>query len=84
MTVPSPSSSLVLPSARGAANGRNIAKLLTRSMYRLEVLDADRVPKHGKLIIASNHTGMLDGPVLFGAAPRPVHWAMVAGPWALP
>jgi len=31
------------------------------------------VPSHGPVILAANHTGWLDGPVLFLKAPRPAH-----------
>ncbi len=33
----------------------------------------ERVPEDGPVIIASNHIGWLDGPVLFLKAPRPAH-----------
>ena len=33
----------------------------------------DRVPKEGPVILASNHIGWLDGPVMFLKAPRPGH-----------
>ena len=32
-----------------------------------------KVPKNGPVIIASNHIGWLDGPILFLKAPRPAH-----------
>lgn len=61
------------PSARGAANGRNIGRLLFRSLYRLKVHGDESVPHQGRLIVAANHLGFLDGPLLFSAAPRPLH-----------
>lgn len=31
------------------------------------------MPHSGRLIVAANHLGFLDGPLLFSAAPRPLH-----------
>lgn len=62
------------PSARGAQGGRRIGSVLFRSLYRETVLGVDRVPTEGPLLLASNHTGILDGPLVFGLAPRPVHF----------
>ena len=62
-----------LPSELGAANGRNIVGLVFRRMYRLTRIGAANVPLQGRLIIAANHLGFLDGPLLFAAAPRPIH-----------
>ncbi|MCW2831251.1 MAG: 1-acyl-sn-glycerol-3-phosphate acyltransferase, partial [Aeromicrobium sp.] len=36
----------------------------------------EHVPESGPVILASNHIGWLDGPLLFVTSPRPVH-AMV-------
>ena len=33
----------------------------------------DRVPADGPVIFASNHVGVIDGPMLAVYAPRPVH-----------
>lgn len=62
-----------LPSGKGAANGRNIGSLLFRGAYKLSVIGADLVPRRGRVIFAANHTGFLDGPLLFSASPRPLH-----------
>ncbi len=64
---------LRVPSARGAANGRNIGRLLFRGLYRLDVRGAEHVPPHGRVIVACNHIGLLDGGLLFSAAPRPLN-----------
>lgn len=69
----SPVSARAVPSARGAANGRNVGRLLFRTLYRLDVIGAKTVPRRGRLIVAANHIGFLDGPLLFSAAPRPLH-----------
>lgn len=62
-----------LPGAKGAANARNIGRLAFRGLYKLTVHGADLVPKRGRLIVAANHLGFLDGALLCSAAPRPIH-----------
>lgn len=52
---------------------RPVAAALVRSAWRLRVLGREHVPAAGPVILASNHTAVLDGPVLSTAAPRPVH-----------
>lgn len=46
---------------------------LFRSRWDLRIHGRDRVPMSGPVILAPNHVGWLDGPVLVGTAPRPVH-----------
>lgn len=41
--------------------------------YDIHITGADTMPAAGPLIVASNHVGYLDGPLLFGTAPRKVH-----------
>lgn len=62
-----------LPSASGAAHGRNVGSMLFRLTYRTTVIGADQVPRRGPLMVAANHIGLLDGPLLFSATPRPLH-----------
>ncbi len=68
-----PRAEVRVPSAKGAAHGRNIGRLLFRGLYRVEVIGADNVPKTGRVIVASNHIGLLDGGLLFSASPRPLN-----------
>ncbi|WP_442305061.1 lysophospholipid acyltransferase family protein [Streptomyces sp. 2RAF24] len=42
--------------------------------WRPRVLGAWRVPASGPVILAVNHAHNLDGPMLMGTAPRPVHF----------
>ncbi len=51
-----------------------VRRLLAR--YDVHVQGADEIPPSGAVILASNHIGYLDGPMLFGTADRKVH-AMV-------
>ncbi len=43
-------------------------------LWRPRVLGAWRVPASGPLILAVNHAHNIDGPMLMGTAPRPVHF----------
>ena len=57
---------------RGASQARMLVRPVLRSWYRLVVLGADQVPAAGPVIVASNHVGILDGPLLLASTPRPV------------
>ncbi|MEW2222986.1 lysophospholipid acyltransferase family protein [Streptomyces sp. NPDC006990] len=61
-------------SERGAAVGRRIGIGLMYSLWRPRVLGAWRVPASGPVILAVNHAHNIDGPMLMGTAPRPVHF----------
>lgn len=52
---------------------RPICHAILRSAYRLRVHAAGLVPRTGPVILASNHLGVLDGPLVAICAPRPVH-----------
>ena len=54
---------LVLPFATG----------LVRSAWKVRVHDYHHVPSAGPVILASNHVGILDGPLLCAVTSRPVH-----------
>ncbi|GAA2950550.1 MULTISPECIES: lysophospholipid acyltransferase family protein [Streptomyces] len=62
------------PSPRGAAVGRGIGIGLMYGLFRPRVLGAWRVPTAGPVILAVNHAHNIDGPMLMGTAPRPVHF----------
>lgn len=62
-----------LPTARGAAVGRPVGKTLLRLGWRVRVYGEEHVPRTGPVLVAANHTGIMDGPLLFGTSPRPVH-----------
>lgn len=65
--------SSVLPSARGAASGGRLCRALVQAAWQVKVHGAGHVPATGPVILAPNHLGFIDGPLLFGMAPRPVH-----------
>ncbi len=52
---------------------RPLARAYTRRRYAVAVHHADRVPTSGPVIMAANHVGWLDGPMVTIHAPRPVH-----------
>ncbi|MFE9253323.1 lysophospholipid acyltransferase family protein [Streptomyces sp. NPDC007088] len=62
------------PSEKGAALGRGIGIGLMNTLWKPRVLGAWRVPASGPVILAVNHSHMIDGPMLMGTAPRPVHF----------
>ena len=65
---------MTVPSERGAAVGRGMGIGLMYGLWRPRVLGAWRVPASGPVILAVNHSHMIDGPMLMGTAPRPVHF----------
>jgi 1-acyl-sn-glycerol-3-phosphate acyltransferase len=63
-----------LPGARGAAVGRRIGIALMYGLWKPRVLGAGRLPVSGPVILAINHSHNIDGPMLMGTSPRPVHF----------
>jgi len=53
--------------------GRFVPHGIIRTWWDLEIHGAENVPKTGPLVMAANHVGWLDGPILAICAPRPVH-----------
>ncbi|GAA1774783.1 hypothetical protein GCM10009795_021030 [Nocardioides hankookensis] len=52
---------------------RPLARWVIRRRYDVQVHDAAHVPATGPVIFASNHVGVIDGPLLAIFAPRPAH-----------
>lgn len=52
---------------------RWVGLVIAHVLWRTDVVGADNVPATGPVLLAANHTGVLDGPVLFGVAPRTAH-----------
>jgi 1-acyl-sn-glycerol-3-phosphate acyltransferase len=61
------------PYGGGVAHGRNLMASVLHSIYRLDVSGSFHVPARGPVLLVANHMGLIDGPLLLGAAPRPVH-----------
>lgn len=58
----------------GPVWSRRVGWILDHVWWNTRVLGAERIPRHGPVIIASNHTGIIDGPLLHGAIPRSSHF----------
>jgi 1-acyl-sn-glycerol-3-phosphate acyltransferase len=52
---------------------RPLARTVIRRRVKVRVVDGDKLPKKGPVIIACNHVGVADGPLLAIFGPRPVH-----------
>lgn len=58
-----------------------LVKPLTRSLWRVEVRGAERIPAEGPCILVANHESLIDGFVLGLATPRPVRFMIRAELW---
>lgn len=65
---------------------RRTVALLLRLVFRLRVRGLEHLPASGPALLAGNHTGFLDGPIVFVMLPRPamflVKSELYSGPWA--
>ena len=52
---------------------RPVARELARRRWDIRLHGLEHVPAHGPAIVASNHIGLLDGPLMAAFTPRPVH-----------
>jgi 1-acyl-sn-glycerol-3-phosphate acyltransferase len=52
---------------------RRVAQRLLARRYDVRVTGAEHLPRRGPVIVAANHIGWLDGPLLGIVLPRPVH-----------
>ncbi|MGL5858504.1 MAG: lysophospholipid acyltransferase family protein [Angustibacter sp.] len=69
---------VLAPSPRRAAGGRRVGQVLAHTAYRPQVMDAHRVPGTGPVLLASNHSAIIDGPLVYGLSPRPAHFLVKA------
>lgn len=63
-----------VPGPAGPRWARWVGGVAARTLWRTEVRGAERVPRSGPVLLAANHTGLLDGPLVLGVAPRGVHF----------
>ena len=60
--------------ARGLlVRGRRTARWLIRRRWDVRVHHPERFPSAGPAVVAGNHIGLIDGPLMAIFAPRPVH-----------
>jgi 1-acyl-sn-glycerol-3-phosphate acyltransferase len=64
---------VVAPPTRVARLLRPVGRAVIRLRWRVHVLGTEHVPAHGPVLLASNHLGLLDGPLLLAVTPRMVH-----------
>jgi 1-acyl-sn-glycerol-3-phosphate acyltransferase len=55
----------------GLTLARRSAARLLRIVFRVRVTGVEHLPSTGPVLVAGNHTGFLDGPVVFILLPRP-------------
>lgn len=67
---------VAIPAPRRAAVGRRVWQGVFHGFYRSTTIDGFRVPATGPVLLASNHTGLIDGPLVYGLAPRPAHFVV--------
>jgi 1-acyl-sn-glycerol-3-phosphate acyltransferase len=52
---------------------RPVVRSVLSRRYDIRLHGLEHVPQHGAAVIASNHIGLLDGPLMAAFTPRPVH-----------
>jgi 1-acyl-sn-glycerol-3-phosphate acyltransferase len=50
---------------------RRTVAALVRVVFRLQITGLENLPATGPVLLAGNHTGFLDGPIVFVTLPRP-------------
>ena len=58
------------PRTVGAARG--IGAVAARALLSVRVTGREHVPSTGPVLLAGNHSGLLDGPLVYVFSPRPV------------
>ena len=53
------------------AGVRGVGRVLAHLLLRVDVVGRHHVPSEGAVLLAGNHSGLLDGPLVFFFAPRP-------------
>lgn len=61
------------PARRLLVRGRATSRWLIRRRYDVRVHHPERFPPSGPVVVAGNHVGFVDGPLMAIFAPRPVH-----------
>lgn len=58
----------------GPVWSRRVGWFLAHAWWNTTVVGAEHVPAAGRVLIAPNHTGIIDGPLVHGALPRGSHF----------
>ncbi|MFV0427311.1 MAG: lysophospholipid acyltransferase family protein [Beutenbergiaceae bacterium] len=53
---------------------RRVGWFLARVIWNTRIIGAENVPATGRVLLAGNHTGIIDGPLLHGCIPRGSHF----------
>lgn len=72
------------PGARRPRWSRQVGRFLAHVVWDTDVLDAHHVPAEGPVIVAANHIGLVDGPLVHGVVPRPTHILVKEGVFRWP
>jgi cytidylate kinase len=73
-----------VPPSRLYAVVKPLAALLMRLLFRVEVRGVEHVPAHGGVLLAANHSSLLDPPVIGGFVPRQLIFLAKAELFAVP
>ena len=57
----------------GPTWSRRVGRFLARGYWNTRIIGAEHMPRTGRLLVAANHTGIIDGPLLHGVIPRESH-----------
>jgi 1-acyl-sn-glycerol-3-phosphate acyltransferase len=71
---PHPAAPYRVPEPRGPVRARRIGPFLLRPFWKITLHGTEHVPTDGPVILAGNHSTYLDGPLIVGLSPRPVHF----------
>ncbi|KNX37144.1 lysophospholipid acyltransferase family protein [Luteipulveratus halotolerans] len=63
-----------VPGPQGARAGRLLGQVIAPVLYDARHRGTHHVPRTGPVVLVSNHSGFLDGPLVYCLAPRPVHF----------
>lgn len=58
----------------GPTWSRRVGQVLAHGIWNTEIIGAENVPRTGRVLLAANHTGIIDGPLLHGCIPRASHF----------
>lgn len=62
-----------VPGAIGPGWGRWLGRFFARVVWNTTIVGTERVPRTGPVIVAANHSGWADGPLMIGCTPRGTH-----------